>query len=79
MLRSLTAVSGLALLALLSPLARAAAPAKPLNIVVLYADDWRFDTLGVAGHPVVKTPNLDRLAQEGMRFTRNCVTPRSAA
>jgi arylsulfatase A-like enzyme len=74
MLRSLTAVSGLALLALLSPLARAAAPAKPLNIVVLYADDWRFDTLGVAGHPVVKTPNLDRLAQEGMRFTRNCVT-----
>ena len=74
MLRSLTAVSGLALLALLSPFARAAAPAKPLNIVVLYADDWRFDTLGVAGHPVVKTPNLDRLAQEGMRFTRNCVT-----
>ncbi len=74
MLRSLPA-SGLALLALLSPLiAQAAAPAKPLNIVVLYADDWRFDTLGVAGHPVVQTPALDRLAQEGMRFTRNCVT-----
>jgi arylsulfatase A-like enzyme len=42
--------------------------------VILYADDWRFDTLGCAGNPVVKTPNLDRLAGEGFRFTRNCVT-----
>ncbi len=47
---------------------------KPLNIVVLYADDWRNDTLGVAGNPVVKTPNLDRLAGDGIRFTQNCVT-----
>jgi arylsulfatase len=50
-----------------------AAPEKP-NIVVLYADDWRHDTLGVAGNPVVKTPVLDKLAAEGMRFTHNCVT-----
>lgn len=47
---------------------------KPLNIVVLYADDWRFDTLGIAGNPVVKTPHLDQLAREGVRFTQNCVT-----
>jgi arylsulfatase A-like enzyme len=53
--------------------AHAAAP-KPLNILVLYADDWRHDTLGVAGNPVVKTPTLDRLAAEGVRFTHNCVT-----
>jgi arylsulfatase A-like enzyme len=51
-----------------------AAAAKPLNIVVLYADDWRHDTLGVAGNPVVKTPQLDQFAREGFRFTRNCVT-----
>jgi arylsulfatase A-like enzyme len=51
----------------------ASAPAA-LNIVVLYADDWRHDTLGAAGHPVVKTPRLDRLAAEGVRFTRNYVT-----
>ena len=51
-----------------------AADTKPLNIVLLYADDWRFDTLGCAGNPVVKTPNLDRLAREGVRFTHNCVT-----
>ncbi|MBK1832105.1 sulfatase [Verrucomicrobiaceae bacterium R5-34] len=47
---------------------------KPLNILVLYADDWRHDTLGVAGNPVVKTPNIDRLAGQGYRFTQNCVT-----
>lgn len=46
---------------------------KP-NVVILYADDWRFDTLGCAGNPIVKTPNLDVLAEKGVRFTRNCVT-----
>jgi arylsulfatase A-like enzyme len=56
------------------PSLRAAESAKSLNILVLYADDWRHDTLGVAGHPIVKTPNLDRLAAEGVRFTRNAVT-----
>ncbi|MFN0197799.1 MAG: sulfatase [Planctomycetaceae bacterium] len=44
------------------------------NIVILYADDWRHDTLGCAGNPVVKTPNLDRLAHEGCRFAHNCTT-----
>ncbi|NDD63950.1 MAG: DUF4976 domain-containing protein [Acidobacteria bacterium] len=49
--------------------------AKPhRNIIVLYADDWRHDTLGVAGHPVVKTPRLDRLAREGIRFRNSYVT-----
>lgn len=52
----------------------ACAVGAPLNVVVLYADDWRFDTLGCAGNPVVKTPNLDRLSQQGVRFTENCVT-----
>lgn len=46
---------------------------KP-NIVILYADDWRFDTLGCAGNPIVKTPHLDALAKDGVRFTGNCVT-----
>lgn len=48
--------------------------AKPLNILILYGDDWRHDTLGVAGNPVVKTPHLDKLAGEGVRFTHNYVT-----
>jgi arylsulfatase len=48
--------------------------AKPTNILVLYADDWRHDTLGCAGNPVVKTPHLDRLAKQGVRFTNNYAT-----
>lgn len=50
------------------------ATVKPLNIILLYADDWRHDTLGCAGNPVVKTPHLDRLATQGVRFTNNYVT-----
>ncbi|KAL7440529.1 hypothetical protein ACHAXH_009305 [Discostella pseudostelligera] len=45
----------------------------PMNILLLYADDWRHDTLGAA-NAIVKTPVLDALAQEGVRFTHNCVT-----
>jgi arylsulfatase A-like enzyme len=55
-------------------LSAASRAAAPMNVILLYADDWRFDTLGCAGNPVVKTPNLDRLASDGFRFTRNCVT-----
>lgn len=47
---------------------------KRPNILLLHADDWRHDTLGCAGNPVVKTPRLDALAAEGLRFTRACVT-----
>ena len=34
----------------------------------------RIQTLGAAGNPIVKTPVLDALAKEGVRFTENCVT-----
>lgn len=46
----------------------------PLNIVVLYADDWRFDTLGAAGNRYVHTPNVDRLATQGVYFRNAAVT-----
>jgi arylsulfatase len=61
------------LIAALFP-AFSAAAGNPPNIVVLLADDWRFDTLGIAGNPVVKTPHLDRLAARGVRFTHARVT-----
>ena len=50
------------------------AAAKPLNVLILHADDWRYNTLGCAGNAVVKTPRLDQLAAEGTRFTHACVT-----
>lgn len=68
--------AALALASLLAASAagRAADPPKPMNVVVLFADDWRHDTLGVAGNPIVKTPHLDALAKGGFRFTHACVT-----
>jgi choline-sulfatase len=38
------------------------------NIVFMMTDDQRNDTLGCAGHPIIKTPNIDALAGEGLRF-----------
>lgn len=44
------------------------------NILLITADQWRGDCLGIAGHPQVKTPHLDALAQEGIRFARHYAT-----
>ena len=38
-----------------------------MNLLFIIADQWRADSLGCAGHPVVRTPNLDRLAGGGIR------------
>ncbi|KAM8860968.1 arylsulfatase A-like [Synchiropus picturatus] len=43
--------------------------AAPPNFVVLFADDFGFGDLGSYGHPSSLTPNLDRLAAGGLRFT----------
>jgi arylsulfatase A-like enzyme len=40
---------------------------KP-NILFLLTDDQRFDLLGCAGHPILKTPHIDALAKDGVRF-----------
>lgn len=46
----------------------ARANGKP-NIIIIYADDLGYGDLGCYGHPTIRTPNLDRMASEGMRFT----------
>ncbi len=44
-----------------------ATPQRP-NILFILCDDIRWDHLGCAGHPELKTPNIDRLAHEGVHF-----------
>jgi arylsulfatase A-like enzyme len=44
--------------------------AGPMNVVVLVIDDTRWDSIGAAGNRIVRTPRLDRLAAEGIRFTQ---------
>lgn len=47
---------------------------KAANTLVIMSDEHQARAMGCAGHPVVKTPNLDALAARGTRFT-NAVTP----
>lgn len=39
------------------------------NIVILFADDMGYGDLGCYGHPSIRTPNIDALAGQGIRFT----------
>ena len=47
-----------------------AAAARPPNIVFIMADDLGYGQLGAYGQDAIKTPNLDRMAREGIRFTQ---------
>lgn len=49
------------------------------NIILFVADDHGTDALGCYGNPVIKTPNLDQLASEGVRFTNAYCTSASCA
>jgi arylsulfatase A len=42
---------------------------SPPNVVIMLADDLGYGDLSSFGHPIIKTPNLDRLASEGMKLT----------
>lgn len=46
------------------------APAK-MNVIYILADDLGYGDLGCYGQQKIKTPNIDRMAQEGMLFTQN--------
>jgi arylsulfatase A len=58
---------------LLVPLAVADGPSRPVgtqpNIVLIFTDDQGYGDLGCFGSETIRTPNLDRLAQEGRKFT----------
>ena len=44
------------------------------NFVVVLVDDMRWDDFGAGGHPFVQTPNIDRVAREGVLFTNAFTT-----
>lgn len=67
-------VLALATLALLGPAGTSAEPAQKPNVVFVLCDDLRWDCLGVAGHPHLKTPYIDRLAKEGVHFKNTFCT-----
>ncbi|MCI0391501.1 MAG: sulfatase [Acidobacteria bacterium] len=76
MRKQLTAASAITLM-LLASLCLAQSDqgkeARP-NIVFILIDDLRWDELGIAGHPFIKTPNIDRIAKEGALFRNAFMT-----
>ena len=69
MMKLLTYIPCILLCGFISTVAMAedAAGKKP-NILFILVDDQRNDTLGCAGHPMIKTPNIDKLAAQGVMF-----------
>ncbi len=53
----------------LAPSGFPAEPAKRPNFLVILCDDLGYGDLGCYGHPTIRTPNLDRLAAQGLRLT----------
>ena len=70
MSKHLFSLAATALALLLPHRAIAADPARPPNILFILADDLGYGDLGCYGQKRIQTPNLDRLASEGMRFTQ---------
>ena len=46
-------------------------PARRPNVLLVTLDQFRAECLGAAGHPLVRTPTLDRLAADGVRFANH--------
>ncbi len=64
--------TGVLLIALLLPAALLAAAPTP-NIVLIISDDQAWTEYGFMGHPDIQTPHLDKLAEDGILFTRGYV------
>ena len=45
-------------------------PERPMNVVYILADDLGYGDVGCYGQQIIKTPNIDRMAKEGMLFTQ---------
>jgi arylsulfatase A-like enzyme len=41
------------------------------NVLLIVVDQWRGDTLGVLGHPCIRTPHLDALCADGVTFRQH--------
>src|SRR5215218_10007449 len=69
LIRGIVGVAGLLVLALACDRSRAADVARPPNVVLIYCDDMGYADPSCYGSKGAATPNIDRLASEGVRFT----------
>ncbi|MEM7374061.1 MAG: sulfatase [Bacteroidota bacterium] len=62
-----------------SPESSTESASTPPNIILIIADDMAWDDCGAYGHPLIKTPNIDQLAQDGMLFHQAYLTASSCS
>lgn len=67
--RDILGLAGAALASAMLPAALEAQTQRPPNIVLIFTDDQGYGDLACYGSKTIKTPNIDRLAKEGRRFT----------
>ena len=60
-------MQAIALVAAMASVALGASPKR--NLLLIMSDQHRWDALGMAGNTIIKTPVLDQLARDGVRFT----------
>ena len=65
----------LALACVLSAHPRAQSRNRPPNFIIILTDDQGYGDLGSYGHPTLRTPNIDRMAAEGQRWTSFYTAP----
>ena len=58
-----------AALAIAAQLSAASEPVHKPNLIIIFTDDQGYEDLGCYGSPKIKTPHIDKMANEGMRFT----------
>ncbi len=58
----------------IAPTLKSQPATKRPNIIFILTDDQRWDAMGFAGNPIIRTPNMDKLAREGIYFTHAFVT-----
>jgi arylsulfatase A-like enzyme len=73
--RSITAAVLFTLLPLLEPCVSAETPRQPPNVVLIMTDDQGWGDVGFHGNPQLKTPHLDRLAEQSVELTQFYVCP----
>jgi len=66
--------AALLIIGILMAISAYTASKKQPNVIFIFADDQRYNSLGITGDPVTQTPNIDQLAREGVLFDQAVIT-----